>query len=59
MPEFEKVAFELEASTTGSPKWGEAKTSEGRALVALGLGLEWSIVFADSDQLARLPHHHG
>lgn len=30
MPEFEKVAFELEASTTGSPKWGEAKTSEGK-----------------------------
>ncbi|GAB7346396.1 hypothetical protein MBLNU457_5098t2 [Dothideomycetes sp. NU457] len=31
MPEFEKVAFELEASTTGSPKWGEAKTSEGES----------------------------
>lgn len=31
MPEFEKVAFELEASTTGSPKWGEAKTSEGKS----------------------------
>jgi len=29
MPEFEKVAFELEASSTASPKWAEAKTSEG------------------------------
>ncbi|KAI4795427.1 hypothetical protein E4T45_12191, partial [Aureobasidium sp. EXF-8846] len=26
MPEFENVAFELQASTTNSPKWGEAKT---------------------------------
>jgi len=33
MPEFEKVAFELEASSTGSPKWGEAKTSEGELVV--------------------------
>ncbi|GAB7346395.1 hypothetical protein MBLNU457_5098t1 [Dothideomycetes sp. NU457] len=33
MPEFEKVAFELEASTTGSPKWGEAKTSEGYHII--------------------------
>lgn len=23
MPEFEKVAFELEASSIGSPKWAE------------------------------------
>lgn len=23
MPEFEKVAFELEPSTVGSPKWAE------------------------------------
>ena len=23
MPEFEKVAFELEVSTIGSPKWAE------------------------------------
>ena len=29
MPEFEKVAFELEVSSTASPKWAEAKTSEG------------------------------
>ncbi|KAF4555681.1 Peptidyl-prolyl cis-trans isomerase PIN4 [Elsinoe fawcettii] len=33
MPEFEKVAFELEQSTTGSPKWGEAKTSEGYHII--------------------------
>jgi len=33
MPEFEKVAFELEASSTGSPKWGEAKTSEGEFIL--------------------------
>jgi len=35
MPEFEKVAFELEASSTGSPKWGEAKTSEGKITVSI------------------------
>jgi len=29
LAEFEKVAFELEPSTTGSPKWAEVKTSEG------------------------------
>ncbi|KAI7168950.1 hypothetical protein KC343_g3334 [Hortaea werneckii] len=29
MPEFEAVAFELETSTTGNPKWAECKTSEG------------------------------
>lgn len=33
MPEFEKVAFELEPSTTGNPKWAECKTSEGYHLV--------------------------
>jgi NIMA-interacting peptidyl-prolyl cis-trans isomerase 4 len=27
--EFEKVAFDLEPSTTGSPKIGECRTSEG------------------------------
>ena len=35
MPEFEKVAFELEVSSTGSPKWGEAKTSEGTRIILL------------------------
>ncbi|KAK5276658.1 hypothetical protein LTR16_010856, partial [Cryomyces antarcticus] len=29
LPEFEKVAFELESSTTGNPKYAEVKTSEG------------------------------
>ncbi|KAM0694934.1 hypothetical protein Q7P36_005290 [Cladosporium allicinum] len=29
MPEFEKVAFELEVSSIASPKWAECKTSEG------------------------------
>ncbi|GAM84834.1 hypothetical protein ANO11243_028360 [Dothideomycetidae sp. 11243] len=33
LPEFEKVAFELEVSSTGSPKWAEVKTSEGYHLV--------------------------
>lgn len=33
MPEFENVAFELQASTTNSPKWGEAKTSEGYHII--------------------------
>ncbi|PNS20127.1 Peptidyl-prolyl cis-trans isomerase NIMA-interacting 4 [Sphaceloma murrayae] len=33
MPEFEAVAFELAASTTASPKWGEAKTSEGYHII--------------------------
>ena len=27
--EFEDVAYALEPSTTGSPKWGEVKTREG------------------------------
>jgi NIMA-interacting peptidyl-prolyl cis-trans isomerase 4 len=27
--EFEDVAYGLEPSTTGSPKWGEVKTREG------------------------------
>ncbi|KAF2102165.1 FKBP-like protein [Rhizodiscina lignyota] len=27
--DFEKVAYELEPSTTANPKWGEVKTSEG------------------------------
>ncbi|KAF2114407.1 hypothetical protein BDV96DRAFT_576712 [Lophiotrema nucula] len=29
LQDFEKVAYELEPSTTGSPKWGECKTGEG------------------------------
>ena len=29
LAEFEKVAYELEPSTTGSPKYGEVKTGEG------------------------------
>ncbi|KAJ9620544.1 Peptidyl-prolyl cis-trans isomerase pin4 [Taxawa tesnikishii (nom. ined.)] len=33
LPEFENVAFELEPSTTGNPKWGEAKTSEGYHII--------------------------
>ena len=33
LPEFEKVAFELEPSSTGSPKIGEVKTSEGYHIV--------------------------
>ena len=28
-PTFEAVAFELEASTTANPRWGEAKTEFG------------------------------
>nr|OQO17753.1 Peptidyl-prolyl cis-trans isomerase PIN4 [Rachicladosporium sp. CCFEE 5018] len=33
LPEFETVAFGLEASSTASPKWGECKTSEGYHLI--------------------------
>ncbi|GAB7353130.1 hypothetical protein MBLNU459_g3667t1 [Dothideomycetes sp. NU459] len=33
LPEFGNVAFELESSTTGNPKWAEVKTSEGYHLV--------------------------
>jgi len=33
MPEFENVAFELEQSTTNSPKWGECKTNEGYHII--------------------------
>lgn len=33
LPEFEKVAFELETSTTANPKYGEAKTSEGYHII--------------------------
>jgi peptidyl-prolyl cis-trans isomerase NIMA-interacting 4 len=33
LPEFENVAFELEASTTAKPKYGECKTSEGYHII--------------------------
>jgi len=33
LPEFAKVAFELEQSTTANPKWAEAKTSEGYHII--------------------------
>jgi NIMA-interacting peptidyl-prolyl cis-trans isomerase 4 len=33
MQDFEKVAYELEPSTTGAPKIGEVKTSEGYHIV--------------------------
>ncbi|EGP87897.1 unnamed protein product [Zymoseptoria tritici ST99CH_1A5] len=33
LPEFENVAFELAASTTAKPVWGEAKTSEGYHII--------------------------
>jgi NIMA-interacting peptidyl-prolyl cis-trans isomerase 4 len=33
LPEFEKVAYELEPSTTANPKWGEVKTSEGYHII--------------------------
>ena len=33
LADFEKVAYELEPSTTGSPKWGEVKTSEGYHII--------------------------
>ncbi|KAL9946170.1 hypothetical protein ACHAQF_003968 [Verticillium nonalfalfae] len=32
-PAFEEVAFGLEASSTGSPKWGEAKTGFGYHII--------------------------
>ena len=33
MQDFEKVAYELEPSTTGNPKLGEVKTSEGYHII--------------------------
>lgn len=33
MLDFEKVAYELEPSTTGAPKIGEVKTSEGYHII--------------------------
>lgn len=33
LPEFEKVAYELEPSTTANPKYGEVKTGEGYHIV--------------------------
>lgn len=33
LADFEKVAYELEPSTTNSPKWGECKTSEGYHII--------------------------
>jgi peptidyl-prolyl cis-trans isomerase NIMA-interacting 4 len=33
LQDFEKVAYELEVSTTGKPVWGEVKTSEGYHLI--------------------------
>lgn len=33
MADFEKVAYELEPSTTGAPKMGEVKTSEGYHII--------------------------
>ncbi|PSN67955.1 putative peptidyl-prolyl cis-trans isomerase NIMA-interacting 4 [Corynespora cassiicola Philippines] len=33
LAEFEKVAYELEPSTTGSPKIGECKTGEGYHII--------------------------
>jgi hypothetical protein len=33
LPEFEKVAYELEPSTTAKPKWGEVKTTEGYHII--------------------------
>ncbi|KAF2865289.1 peptidyl-prolyl cis-trans isomerase pin4 [Massariosphaeria phaeospora] len=33
LADFEKVAYDLEVSSTGSPKWGECRTGEGYHLV--------------------------
>lgn len=33
LADFEKVAYELEPSSTGSPKWGECRTSEGYHII--------------------------
>ncbi|TKX23545.1 peptidyl-prolyl cis-trans isomerase PIN4 [Elsinoe australis] len=33
LPEFSSVAFDLETSSTNSPKWAEAKTSEGYHII--------------------------
>jgi peptidyl-prolyl cis-trans isomerase NIMA-interacting 4 len=31
--DFEKVAYDLEVSTTANPKWGEVKTKEGYHII--------------------------
>jgi NIMA-interacting peptidyl-prolyl cis-trans isomerase 4 len=33
LADFEKVAYELQPSTTGSPKLGEVRTSEGYHII--------------------------
>jgi len=33
LADFEAVAYALEPSTTGSPKWGECKTKEGYHII--------------------------
>ncbi|KAF2264938.1 peptidyl-prolyl cis-trans isomerase pin4 [Lojkania enalia] len=33
LPDFEKVAYELEPSSTGAPKWGECRTGEGYHII--------------------------
>ena len=35
MEEFEKVAYELEVSTTSNPKFAEVKTGEGYHIVMI------------------------
>jgi len=35
LPEFEAIAFELEPSSTSSPKWGECKTTEGYHIIMI------------------------
>ncbi|MBE3046046.1 peptidylprolyl isomerase [Candidatus Bathyarchaeota archaeon] len=36
-PKFEEVAFNLEASSTGNPKYGEAKTPFGYHIIMVSL----------------------
>jgi NIMA-interacting peptidyl-prolyl cis-trans isomerase 4 len=33
LADFEKVAYELEPSTTANPKWAEVKTGEGYHII--------------------------
>ncbi|PKS10193.1 hypothetical protein jhhlp_001943 [Lomentospora prolificans] len=50
-PQFEEVAFNLEASSTGNPKFGEAKTEFGYhiIMVSLFLSLPYSCRLSDRE----------
>lgn len=52
--DFEKVAYELETSTTSNPKIGEAKTSHGSVEI-----IPCPALFIVTKTPSQLPYHHG